>query len=306
MTANTSDTSDTSAPADRTERSLGTWITAAERMLSVERAAIFEREGLTGREWRLLDRLTTDTSGPVPRGPRLRHLAERGWIERTHGEWRLTKDGRDVRDRVRAARSGLEATLTDAIGPDELETTLDSLRNVALALGWDEGTPLPRRPHRSHRRSRTAPRGPWGGPSRHETMMRPGAAPIPPWAEAGGRWEANGGRADRWEADGWETPARSWAEPHQHRSGRPHRGHDHTPSDHFRSDHFRSGHLRSRHRGRDPRADFGPPVDGSSLRGPHPAGDPRRGHPHRIRVMRRVFERGFDAGFSRGRRSEKW
>ena len=128
--------------------------------------------------------------------------------------------------------------MTDALSPEELESTLASLRKVSVALGWDEHAPLPRRQHRGPRRGPHA-RGEWGQGE---------------WAR--GHYDHFGHRYD-------QRP--------------PFFGHQrHNEGQRYDEDQCHSG------------------------RQGHP------GHPgqRRFRMAQRVFERGFDAGFARGRRAE--
>lgn len=212
--------SDTTTTTPNPTRTLATWLRATERLLAAERAAVLDREGVSGRDWRLLSRLADDPSHPRARGPKLRRLQERRWIERHDGSWRLTDAGRAAHDRLRAAMDGLTATITEALSPDELDTTVAALRKITVALGWDEETPLPRRPHRTHRR---AARGGCGG----HPESRDGR---PDWRGGHPEWRGEapypfaGGRERRHPAD---------VHPHEPRGGRwgerwgqdhPHRG----------------------------------------------------------------------------------
>lgn len=238
------------ARTERTaDRSLGSWLKITSRLLAVEREALLEREGVTRRDWRILNVVSKGVpSHPRAGGPKLRKLVDRGWIERREGEWKLTGDGEALLARLTAGMNGLSTTMTEALTTEEMETTLASLRKASLALGWDESSPLPRRPHRGLRRGPHA-RGGWvRGHDRHFGHRFDQGHPF-----FGGQRHDDGQGCQMHQAGTSEE-----AEP---------------------------SHLRNQ----------GP--EGWQGRPGHP------GH-RRFRMAQQVFERGFDAGFARGRRSE--
>lgn len=146
---------------DPTDRSLSYWLKATGRLLAVERETLFAREGVTRRDWRILNRLSKGApTHPRTGGQKMRTLVDRGWIERREGEWALTTEGNALNTRLAAAVDGLSSTMSEALSPEELETTLASLRKISVALGWDEHAPLPRRQHRGPRPGPHA-RGEW-------------------------------------------------------------------------------------------------------------------------------------------------
>lgn len=150
----------TTNDSSRTARPLGYWLTAVDRLLAAEFAAAFEHEGLTRRDWRLLN--VIDGSAPAPRPLRehkLRRLIDRGWIVGGKGHWALTPDGRAAKARLGAVVDRIRARVSDAVPAEDLATTLRSLEQIAVSLGWDEHAPLPQRPGRGRGRGRKHPHG---------------------------------------------------------------------------------------------------------------------------------------------------
>lgn len=232
------------------DRSLGAWLKITSRLLAVERETLFAREGVTRRDWRILNFVSRGTPAhPRVGGPKLRKLVDRGWIERNEGEWTLTEDGQALLARLTAGMNGLSSTMTEALTTEEMDTTLASLRKASRALGWDDSSPLPRRPHRGPRRGPHA-RGGWArrGHDRHFGHRFDQGHPL-----FGDQRHDDGQGCQTHRAGQFEEAE----QPHPHHQGR----------------------------------------DGWQGRPAHP------GH-RRFRMAQQVFERGFDAGFARGRRAE--
>ncbi|REJ04040.1 hypothetical protein DY023_17175 [Microbacterium bovistercoris] len=131
-----------------TARPFGFWITAIDRLMAERFATAFENEGLTRRDWRLLNVVA---EGGDPHTPKIRRLAERGWITRTSGTWQLTDSGRAAKERLGAVVDGIRAQVSDVVTPEDYAVLTASLENIARAFGYEEGKPLPRR-HRGHHR----------------------------------------------------------------------------------------------------------------------------------------------------------
>ena len=136
-----------------TSHPIGYWITAVDRLLAAEFATAFEREGVTRRDWRLLNVIDgTATAHRTPRPPALDALIERGWISPEGEGWTLTDEGRAAKERLGTIVDGIRATMSDAVDPDDFDTTVATLEKLARALGWDEEKPLPRRHGKRHGR----------------------------------------------------------------------------------------------------------------------------------------------------------
>jgi len=218
-----------------TNRPIGYWLRAADRLITREFAIAFEDEGVSRREWMILNVLGGTVDAPelaarIQRGgKKLRGLAERGWVTEDDGAWTLTDEGRAAAARLSEVVAGIRAKVAGAVSPEDFATTLASLEAIARELGWDvDGAPLDAR-----------------GPGRR---FRPGFG--------------RRGRHGFGPRDGF-GPGFG---PGEH----PHGGHGRPGC----ADGERHGHHGT---------------------GRHGAG--HRGH----RVVERAYERGFDAGFTRGR-----
>jgi hypothetical protein len=144
---NTSDTQNT----DSTSRPFGFWIKAVDRLMAAEFASAFDGEHASRRDWRILN--VIDGSAPARRPLNTHKLhgpVERGWVVVDGDGWALTDEGRAAKDRLGGIVDGIRAKVTDAVSPEDLETTLRSLEQIARAFGWDEETPLPRGRGRRH------------------------------------------------------------------------------------------------------------------------------------------------------------
>lgn len=165
---------------ETTPRPLGFWLKTVDRQLAAQFATAFEAEGASRRDWRLLNIIdgTAESDRPL-RGPRVRALAERGWIARANDTWTLTEEGRAAKERLSVAVEEVRARVRGAVPADDLATTLSTLETLARSLGWDENAPRPRkvrgrfghpaRDHRSHCHSRDE-HGEHHGHHRHDGM----------------------------------------------------------------------------------------------------------------------------------------
>ncbi|WP_194762358.1 hypothetical protein [Microbacterium sp. UFMG61] len=228
---NTSDTQNT----DTTSRPFGFWITAVDRLMAAEFVSAFEGEQASRRDWRLLN--IVDGTAPARRplnAHKLHDLVDRGWVVADGDGWTLTDDGREAKERLGGIVENIRATVTDAVSPEDLATTIASLEQIARAFGWDEESPLPRGRGRRHG---FGPRG---------------------FGRSFGRHGFGPGHEHGADAEHGSDTAFG-----DHDCGRRH-GHGET---------HRHGH------------------GGHDLHGAH----------RTARVAQHAYERGFDAGFSRGR-----
>ena len=241
-------------PTDR--RPLGFWLRTVDGLITREFAAAFAGADIDRRDWMLLNALSGDVETPsfaerfVRKGKRLRHLAERGWVEEQgDGTWSLTDEGRAARERLGEIVDGIRSRVADAVSPEDYATTMASLEAIARELGWEEGQRMPRRGFGAGFRPGFGPgfRGGFapgfrGGPG-FGPAFRPGFGP--------GHDEAHEG-----------PNGAQHCHPHHEHGSHGHGAHHH-------------GHHGS------------------------------HGHGERSgRSAQRAYERGFDAGFSRGRTAE--
>lgn len=137
--------------SDNTNRPFGYWITAVNRLMRAEFATVFADEGITRRDWRLLNRIEqTPTDNRPMRGFGLRRLVEFGWVARTREGWMLTDAGALAKQRLGASVDEIRARVSNALDPAEYEAMTASLQKVASAFGWEEGKRLPRTRRRKH------------------------------------------------------------------------------------------------------------------------------------------------------------
>lgn len=141
--------------SDITTRPFGYWITAVDRLMKAEFATIFADEGITRRDWRMLNVIDGTAPARVPgrplRGPKLRRLTELGWIERSTDGWSLTDAGRLAKTRLGVAVDDLRARVSGAVTADEYAALTASLEKIAREFGWEEGMRLPRHHREGHR-----------------------------------------------------------------------------------------------------------------------------------------------------------
>ncbi|SFR58653.1 hypothetical protein SAMN04488591_2211 [Microbacterium azadirachtae] len=143
---NTSQNTTENASSDQ-GRPFGFWISAVDRLTAARFATAFEDEGITRRDWRLLNVV----DGTVPSGRdlpdrKLHHLADLGWVERTADGWGLTPEGVAAKARLGNAVEEIRAEVAAALDPEEFAALAASLEKLARGLGYEEGMRLPRRP----------------------------------------------------------------------------------------------------------------------------------------------------------------
>jgi len=124
----------------------GFWITATDRLLRAEFATVFEDEGITRRDWRIMNVVDGTAASDHPlRGRKLHRLIELGWVERTADGWSLTETGRLAKEHLSAAVQEIRDRIAGAVTPEEFATMSAALEKIARELGWEEGRKLPRR-----------------------------------------------------------------------------------------------------------------------------------------------------------------
>ncbi|WP_341995707.1 hypothetical protein MRBLWH7_002917 [Microbacterium sp. LWH7-1.2] len=312
---NDNEENDTTRPAD--ERPLGYWLRAVDGLLTRQFASALEAEGITRRDWMLLNVLSGDIDAPefrerlARKGKRLRGLEERGWAEEQgDGTWTLTDLGRSEKERIGAIVGGIRTRVVAAVGDDEAYAALTgSLEAIARELGWDENTTGPERGFGGFGRPGFGPRsrpgfgafGPGFGPG---FGGRP--RPFDPDVHDGyGRNRHRGfgpGRPGH-PAERFDEPMRGYGDDGCH-GHHPHAGHGHHDHEAHGHPHAGPGH----HGGHHPHAGHGH-HDHEAHGHPHGEHGHRGGHhghgrgDHGGRRTQQAYERGFDAGFARGRES---
>jgi len=299
-TSENDDTTADDASLPTGKRPLGYWLRAVDGLLTREFATALETEGISRREWMLLNVLSGDIDAPELRerlarkGKRLRGLEERGWAEEQgDGTWVLTDLGRAEKERLGGIVDGIRARVVAAVGDDEAYAALTgSLEAVAREFGWDEKAT-----------GRERGFGGFGRPG-----FGPGFRPAFGPGFGGGFGPGFGRRRRSFDTDVHDGHGRHGGFAH----GRP--GH---PAERFdepmrgygdegcHGDHPHAGHRHGHvHEGQ------GHPHGGHGERGGHGHGQHGHGlghghgqHGHGGRRAQQAYERGFDAGFARGRES---
>ena len=267
---NTHITDDNSTPS----RPLGFWLKAADRFMADAFATDFAAEGVTRRDWRLLNRVAGTAPGGAsdrPLHPRkLAGLIERGWVAPAADDWELTDEGRAALERLGSVVETMRERVADAVSPEDYATTIATLEQIARTFGWEEGARMPRhgwRGARGHRGHGRRGRG-FGG---HGFGDR-------------GRGHAFGFRGHGFGGRGFD---RGLDDSYAGREFGHGFGHGFARDDEFAAAGFgrRGGYDGHRGHGRGHGPGFGPHSHG-------------RPHAHEAQC---AYERGFDAGFTRGR-----
>lgn len=139
---------DHDAPDQTDRRPFGFWLKLIDRRLSEEMEELFAADGITRRDWRMLNLLAGTAQDErlaerVHAKPHAVHrLAQRGWV--TGFPPKITDAGREARDRLENEVTALRERVSGAVSPEDFATTLRSLEAIARELGWDESQPFPR------------------------------------------------------------------------------------------------------------------------------------------------------------------
>lgn len=273
-------------PTDR--RPLGFWLRAVDGLITDEFATVFQGEGVTRRDWMLLNALAGDVDSSAlaerlaRRPKRLRSLEKRGWAEEQgDGTWVLTAEGRAAKERLGDLVDGVRARVAGAVSPEDFATTVASLEAIARELGWDESEP-----QRGFGRffgpgfgDRAGDEPGFGRGFGPRPGFGPGFRPGPPWAY--GPRPGFGPGFD---------PRRAWAEGWGEEDGcrgHSHHGH-HAHGHHGHAGHGFGHHGHAEHHGH------------AGEHGPHRHDRSGRGKRHDGRGSEAAYERGFDAGYARG------
>lgn len=258
---------------DENSRPFGFWLKAVDRLMAAEFASAFESEGITRREWRLLNVIDGTVPANRPKNDRplpahkLTRLIELGWVTDADGTWTLTDEGRTAKERLGGIVDGIRAKVTDAVPTEDLAITMATLEQLARAFGWDESTPLPRGRGRRD--------------AEHRGSGDHGFGPERGFGRGHGHFGHGHGHFD----------------PRAHREGHRGFGPQHFDHEGHGAPDF-DGHEHCQH-GEHP---FAHGADHGHRGGPHGhRGHGGRGRAHLARFVQGSYERGFDAGFTRGR-----
>ncbi|NJI58021.1 hypothetical protein HCX50_01105 [Microbacterium oxydans] len=247
---------------ENTTRPFGYWLKAADRLMAAEFAAAFDGEHASRRDWRILNIVDGTVTTDRPLNEhKLHRLVERGWVAPEGDGWTLTDEGRAAKDRLGTLVDGIRAKVSSAVSDEEMATTLASLEKIARAFGWDEETPLPR--GRRHG---------FGGPRHGRGFPRGFGRPF---GRGFGHGSAHGPGPDAEHGFGPDADAEHGCRHGEAGAGHRRHGRGHGHPGHGDHGHDDRGHGHHGHRGH----------------GPHRA----------ERIAQHAFERGFDAGFTRGR-----
>lgn len=142
------------------ERPIGYWLKLVDRLIDESLDDVFHHTGLTRRHWQVLNTIRDGVSeetavdgvlspftGAAPGGGPGGHaaavsaevddLVRRGWVTRTDGRLSVTVAGNhayhDLLDAVSLARE----RVAEGISPEQYDTTVATLRQMAHNLGRD-------------------------------------------------------------------------------------------------------------------------------------------------------------------------
>jgi hypothetical protein len=282
----TSDDVTDAVPTDR--RPLGYWLRTIDHLISREFASALADEGVTRRDWMLLNAVSGDVDLPgraerlARRGKRLAGLEKRGWVDQAgDGTWSLTDEGRAAKERIGAIVDGIRTRITGAVSPEDFATTMASLEAIAHELGWSEDF-TGHRGHSGFGRGFDRGFGPRGRGFGFG-FARPGFGPefgrgfhagFGPRSEHG----CVHGYHDEWhgEGHGHHGLGERHSEHHGYGESRRHHGHGESHGHHGHGESH--GHHGERH--------------GDDAR--------HRRHEGDHHDAEQAYERGFDAGYARG------
>ncbi|MDQ0093827.1 MarR family winged helix-turn-helix transcriptional regulator [Paeniglutamicibacter psychrophenolicus] len=142
-------------------RPLGYWLKLVDSLISEQFANSLEEHGVTRRQWQLLNVLSLGpaTGGeltaalapffgeaqaedePTSPSEHLAELVESGWIAEEGHTFTLTERGAVSLDRLTEIVDEMREESSSGISTEEYATTVDSLKKMAVNLGWDPDKP---------------------------------------------------------------------------------------------------------------------------------------------------------------------
>ncbi|WP_434969487.1 hypothetical protein [Microbacterium sp. bgisy207] len=122
------------------DRPLGYWLRLVDMLITREFGTRLAGFGADRRDWMLLNIIDgTHAWARTAPGKRMGRLEKRGWIEQNgSGEWSLTDAGREMKERLAEAVSGIRERVSSAVSPADYATTIASLQAIARELGGDD------------------------------------------------------------------------------------------------------------------------------------------------------------------------
>lgn len=137
------------SPEAHSHRSLAFWVKSVDVLVTRELEASLLEHGATRRDWRLLSVVAraADSEDLSERmrakfargGKRFHSLLQRGLVVRTDAGWKLTAEGRLMRERLNASVQDVRERVAGAVSSEDFDTTIASLEAMARELGWAEG-----------------------------------------------------------------------------------------------------------------------------------------------------------------------
>ena len=142
-------------------RPLGYWLKLVDSLISEQFANSLEEHGVTRRQWQLLNVLSlgSATGGeltaalapffgqvqaedePTSPSEHLSELVESGWVAEEGHTFTLTERGSVSLVRLTEIVDEMREESSAGISADEYATTVSSLKQMALNLGWDPSKP---------------------------------------------------------------------------------------------------------------------------------------------------------------------
>lgn len=142
-------------------RPLGYWLKLVDSLISEQFANSLEEHGVTRRQWQLLNVLSLGpaTGGeltaalapffgeaqaedePTSPSEHLAELVESGWIAEEGHTFTLTERGAVSLDRLTEIVDEMREESSSGISAEEYATTVESLKKMAMNLGWDPDKP---------------------------------------------------------------------------------------------------------------------------------------------------------------------
>ena len=139
-----------------TPRPIGFWLKLVDRLIDEQFASTLEEQGVTRRQWQLLNVLTKEpatveqldaavapflsaATDDDPAESSTEHLAElldSAWLDATAEGYALTDRGRGAFERLELVVAGQRTQVAEGITPDQYEQAVAVLERMARNLGY--------------------------------------------------------------------------------------------------------------------------------------------------------------------------